>query len=522
MASSSTASISPTRARAKAPPPPPPPEKRKHSARRERAELVDPGPQPIRYRLTKTQTYVITYAQNATPVHKGLLTSLKAYCDYHGAQLVVIAGRYHNPTSVWTKDMQHSDWWALELHPFLFQGTQTVGDRVTIHGDTSIQPTAVRPLSGFEVYTGKYSGVFGHPKYQMRTIATTERGNARVLTTTGACTIPNYIPSKAGKKAAAHHVFGATVLELDGDVCHIRQINALSDGTFTDVDTVWTREGKHYPADRALGLVCGDIHEDQIDTRVAQATFYAADSIVKITRPRTIVTHDTLDFRRKNHHDRDRFTKRYAQMAGTEASDVREEVKNAVKFLDRICPKDTTVYVTDSNHDDAFDRWLDSIHPHSDPLNAKFYHESWLLKLERYDRDEVWRSAFSLWYEQWGKGNAKFLTGDDSLRIGGIECSLHGHNGTNGARGSPLAFSKLGEKTITGHLHTPEVCDGAYVVGVTGRLNQGYNRLPSSWAHAHVVIHALGAKRQMIFVIGGRWRRTRVKTSRKAKLTTSL
>ena len=48
--------------------------------------------------------YVITSAQNATPVHIRFFNSLLTYCSHNSARLIVIPYRYKNPTSIWTKN----------------------------------------------------------------------------------------------------------------------------------------------------------------------------------------------------------------------------------------------------------------------------------------------------------------------------------------------------------------------------------------------------------------------------------
>lgn len=61
-------------------------------------------------RVKKKARYVVTCAQNATPVFPEGLASLRTYCNKNKAELVVIPIRYHNPTSAWTKADESSDW----------------------------------------------------------------------------------------------------------------------------------------------------------------------------------------------------------------------------------------------------------------------------------------------------------------------------------------------------------------------------------------------------------------------------
>lgn len=454
-------------------------------------------------KLPDAPVYVVTYAQNATPVHKKFLAALLVYCKHNNAQLVVIPGRYKNPTSIWTEKMESDEWWASVLHPYLFDGRADVG-RCTIYGDISIQPTAVRPLTGFEVFAGSNSAIFGHPKIQLHTVATAKRRYPRIFTTTGAVTKRNYTHSKAGKKGEAHHVYGATVVERAGDLFHVRQINALNDGTFIDLTTKYTPEGVE-EAERALGLIYGDIHVDKSDPAVLNATYGGEDSIVRVLRPRNVFYHDLLDFDRRNHHRIHHFPDRYERALGGAPDNVEAEVHEAIAFIDDTTPADAQAYCIISNHDEAFDRWLNEANPKVDPINALFYHETWTKLLQYYNKNRCFVPALQLWYEELGAGKVKFISRDEPKKIKDIYLNFHGDKGTNGARGTTLQYAKLGVKTIIGHSHSPGILDGCYQVGVTGRLEMGYNAMPSSWLNTHAVIYANG-KRSLIHVIEGEWR----------------
>lgn len=474
-------------------------------SRSEKKVKVDPFHAELMTDLPESDRYIVTYAQNATPVHPHFLASLKVYADSRGAQLVVLPGRYKNPTSIWSEQMEHDEWWDSSVQPYLFEGRADLG-HITIYGDISIQPTAVRPLTGFEVFAGTNSAVFGHPKIQLHTVATAKRRYPRIFTTTGAVTQPNYTHSKAGKKGEAHHVFGATVIELDGDLFHLRQINAVDEtGCFIDLDREFTPDGVR-KAKRALALVPGDIHVDKSDVNVLNATFFDQDSMVSVLEPEKIVYHDLLDFDTRNHHRMYDFTDRYARAVGKKNDIVEDEVSAAVAFIDETTPQKSEPIVVLSNHDEAFDRWLRTADPKADPVNAKFFHQMWFDILSEYERSGSFVPAFELYYRDNSHYNrASFIQRDEILRIADIYCNFHGDKGLNGAKGSTLSYAKLGVKTITGHSHSPAIVDGAYVVGVTGSLDQGYNFTPSSWAHAHAVIYANG-RRSLLFVVDGRWR----------------
>lgn len=462
------------------------------------------------------RVYVVTYAQNATPAADNFFASLLVYCEHRSAELLVIPGRYKNPTSVWAERDRDDDWWDPRLKPYLLvtwdgaskdrflRGRRArICDDLIAYGDISIQPTAVRPLTGFDAFAGAAWGIFGHPKIQLRAIPGAER-EARVLVTTGAITEPNYTVSKAGAKGAAHHVHGAVIVEVDAvGAFHLRHINATDDGAFIDLGDSYTPWGVE-PAERPLALVMGDVHVAGADADVVEATLRAPDSIARALRPERIVYHDLFDMRARSHHVRRDPDAMFERACGPQPDSVEDEVVEAIRFLDET-PLDADPIVVPSNHDEHLDRWLREASPNDDPINARFFHELRALKLRRYEADGEWTPALELLYEARGRGRARFLRRDETYQVGSIECGFHGDAGLNGSRGSMAAYARLGAKTVIGHSHTPGILDGCYQVGCTAELDQGYNRTPSSWMHAHCLIYA-NSKRTLIFVRDGKWR----------------
>ena len=50
--------------------------------------------------------FIISFAQNNTPTHPSFLKNIEAYAEHINADIHIIAGRYKNPTSMWTKNQQ--------------------------------------------------------------------------------------------------------------------------------------------------------------------------------------------------------------------------------------------------------------------------------------------------------------------------------------------------------------------------------------------------------------------------------
>lgn len=455
--------------------------------------------------------YVITAAQNATPVHENGFRSLLTYCERNGAQLLVIPYRYKNPTSTWSRVAQEDDWWTAEVLPYLIHERVSLNRHLILLADIMTQPTAVSPLGGFETITGPQSGIIGHPRLELLTVPTPQEKLPKILTTTGAITKKNYIPSKAGKKGEHHHTFGACLVEVGGDHFHIRQINMTRDGAFCDLlseyDGRAVRQYKRVPA-----LVMGDTHVEVIDPNVVAATFANADSIVKVLRPEYLVWHDVFDGNSVNHHEKGRTFHDYVRYSAGR-SGVEVELRRTLRFIDESTPPDTRNIIVPSNHNEWLRRWVESTDPRHDPENVMFWAETYLAVIR--SKNTGWTSSgVSVQdpFAYWGgrllacAGRTTFLRRDQPCQIRGIEVSYHGDRGTQGKPGTRGLFGKLGVKSIIGHTHAPGITSGAYQVGTSSYLGMKYAAgQPSAWLHTHVVIYPNG-KRSLINIIDGKWK----------------
>jgi len=123
------------------------------------------------------------------------------------SEIHVIAGRYKNPTSVWTANQENEESWAEEVLEYLDANRHDIHKYVSIMSDVKIQPTAVNPMTGLEGLSGINSCIFGSPKVQLETIPVLEGNAPKMMVTTGACTVKNYTDSKSGKVGEFHHTF---------------------------------------------------------------------------------------------------------------------------------------------------------------------------------------------------------------------------------------------------------------------------------------------------------------------------
>ena len=450
--------------------------------------------------LQQKPRYVITSAVNATRVNAKFLSALEVYCQEHDAQLLVIPLRYRNPTR--RNENDSDDWYDKRIMPYLFSKRAEIANGFMVMGDIKTQPTAVRPLSGLDSLTGTMSGVFGHTKVAMDSIATRGHELPKLLYTTGAVTAPQFSDSKAGKKGEFHHSLGAVVVERDGDYFHARHLLAQGNGFFYDLDRFYTPDGskksKPIPA-----LIAGDLHAERHDPDNLAATFQKDDSIAAILRPGRIVLHDALDFGSGSHHNNffEKF-KRHHEGRGC----VRTELEQTYAVMDDIAKRTKEVVVVDSNHNNHFLQWLESDKNANDYQNAQIFAETRAGVLPEI-LGKGWCDPFEWWARRLLKSYRKtrFMAPNESYTVHGIELGYHGDRGANGTRGSALGLSKIGAKTVIGHSHSPRIVDGCYQTGTSSLLDMGYNRGASSWLHSHVVIYPNG-KRTHIHVIDGRWR----------------
>ena len=456
--------------------------------------------------LSGTERFLVTSAQNATPAHPGFLRALQRAAKALDAELIVIPVRYKNATSRWTESQRNEEWWAKELKPYLYNARRALNQNLMLMGDISIQPTASAPLTGFDGITGASSGIFGHSKLQLRTVPTPQGRLPKILTTTGSCTVPNYTQSRAGKLGEFHHTLGAVMLEVRGKEFHLRQINADCSGAFIDLDKWYTPDSVQN-APPALALSMGDTHVRAVDPAVVEATF-GKGGMVEVLNPQVLAWHDLLDGDSISHHHRGNpFLA--AQKRAFGLDDAEKEVKEAIEFLSKYTNGRKSIVVP-SNHDDFLQRWLMSADWRQDPTNAEFYLESALAMVRQAksrdaDAERLNAFAYCIQRELQGRDDIQCLKNDEPYSVAGVELSMHGDRGPNGARGSIKNLRRIGTKSIIGHSHSPGIDEGAYQNGTSTKLRLGYNVGPSSWLNSHTVVYANG-KRSLLNIIEGKWR----------------
>lgn len=458
------------------------------------------------------KVFIVTAAQNATPVHPEFWAILQAMAEHRKAQLLVVPLRYKNATSQWLGSQQNAEHWDIPVAN-LQNVRKVLNPNLVLLADVKTQPTAKDPLTGYDAMSSDASAILGHTKLQLRCIATPSNKMAKILTTTGACTVQNYSDGKAGKIGEFHHSLSATIVELDGKRFHLRQLHyhavsqSVTDGA-RGLRYCYDGESRTVGAEKAprpLALVSGDIHVDFADPQVIRAT----DEMLGELNPEHDVLHDLLDAYSCNPHHWGNPMNAIAKRR-VNADDVKAEVDRAGNFVRarlNMGDGDRKVVVIPSNHDNMLARWILRSDWKLDPTNAEFYLRTALAMSEGCritERGTEYPDPFVYWLRN-SISRGTLITPGESFVVGGVELGMHGDRGPNGARGSIRNLRRIGVKSIIGHSHTPGIDEGCYQAGTSTRLRLEYNNGPSAWLNAHCLLQWDG-KRQLVFVIDGKWR----------------
>jgi hypothetical protein len=462
--------------------------------------------------------FILTAAQDETPVFLPFWENLLAYARDLGAEVMV--GGFTYQKGLFEDHAARSAVFAEAVQPYLRHDQVALGADIVFCAEMNTLPTAVRPLSGLDTYTQGRWGVFPHAKIQLVSVPTHFTRHPAMLMTTGACTVANYVGKKAGLKAAFHHIFGATLVEIAADgLVFCRQISATDDGAFQDLDAR-VRGGVVTRGHRVEAITPGDIHIEKIDPVVARTLWglevetmaKACDGLVDHLRPRFQFMHDLIDFTARNHHRRGDHAFRFALHVAGEAA-IDQAFDRGARFLRASARDFCQSVVIPSNHNDAFPRWLREADPRLDEVNALLWFDAnaalyraiqdgdqafdvvrWALA--RHDVRALEDIAFP-------PRDASFLICQDA---GGIENIYHGDKGPNGARGTPQALIRVSSRLNTAHTHAAGILDGIYTAGLSGKMDQGYNAdAPSSWSHSLIVTYP-NSRRTIVTLRAGRYR----------------
>ncbi len=466
---------------------------------------------------TGVKRYLLSSAQSSTKVHQRLWDNWLALGEHYGAEVLVSTFAYNRASygSKATKrgrgptaSDQGDVWYDPEIEDYICDDQVELAPGLVFCGEMNILPTAVRPLSGLEVYTERKSAIFPHVKVHMQSIPSGKNEPTKFNYTTGTVTKRNYIQKKEGLKADFHHQYGGLLVEVDPEGrWFVRQVTADSKGVLCDKDVRVSADGEITTGNRVRGINWGDIHTATLDPEVARLA-WGDGGMMDTLHPQYQFMHDILDFRARNPHvaRRGEVHERFRSFVQGHDS-VEEEVEGVANFLIKTRRDWCKTIVVNSNHDNFMTRWLREADYRLDPLNAVFFLECQLHLFKSIAADPNASSNLLRWTIERMNGideNVRFLNEDESFVIDNVEYGLHGHNGPNGAPGTPTNHARMGRRISRGHEHATGIFENTFTSGLSGTNDQGYNHGPSSWSPSHIVAYENGM-RAIYTMWQGKW-----------------
>ena len=469
-------------------------------------------------RRGKVKRYLLTSAQNNTHVHAAFWENVKALAAHYGAQILVGTFSYNQNNfgklavkRGKDKPTEQTLWFDPAVVPYISDEKITLAPGLRWCGNMNIQPTEDNPISGLETYGGADSTIFPHTKIEMRSISTTPDQSPKMIYTTGAVTMMNYIQKKLGIKAEHHHRYAALIVEVDsGGAWWVRQVASRKNGQNIQDLNVSVSDGAVVSTKAVTeAITWGDLHATIAHPEVVETAQDMLDSL----RPKHQFIHDIMEGVSINPHMRtqkaihEKFT---AWLRGL--SRVDEELRQTRVVLEKYLRPWCKTVCPDANHDRSWlKKWLREYDYRVDPPNTELF-----LRMQKFMYEELRAGKmaknvnlikFALENEAGLKAGAiRFLLPDEPYELCEVECGLHGHLGPNGSFGSPAALAKIGKKATTAHTHSAGIYHGLYVAGTSSLLTTDwdYTAGPSSWSHSHVVLYPNG-QRAVVTMKAGKW-----------------
>lgn len=444
------------------------------------------------YKILEDGTYIISAAQNNTEVHAGLLGNIELLAQDINAQIIFMPLKYTTNLDALSKK---EPFYVKAVKPYILEENAWIGGikGVRLQVTSNILPTAKQPINtAAKINNGEALTIVAHTKRQLKTLPRQKNGKHKWALTTGAVTQRHYTDTRAGDEGEQQHFFGFVVVKVSNGLVYFTEVEAKEDGSFNYGLTSYYEQEKQDSS--VAAMVLGDLHCE----KMCMNSWGKAIQQVSYYKPRVVALHDVLDFMSRNHHNR--ASGKFLYQMGQRA--VIDDLNDVIAKINELAQHVETVYIVQSNHDLALDRWLDCPHyrPEQDPINAKVYHFLKYCLYEAIDNGEgvsglelAAKNLITI-APQLIELSDKVVFGemDASYTVAGYDLSHHGHQGTNGARGCANAFLAFGTAMVTGHTHSPYRDGKLLTVGVTGSLEMGYNKGGTSWDRANAVIYEDG------------------------------
>ena len=425
--------------------------------------------------LKKHKRFIITTAVTGCRAHSGFVKALENYCSKRSAHVLLTMAS--DPTH--NKFAPGANYGTVDSQLAKSKHISTVSHDVPLNSNISISTIKVAAkqidpaTSMCRIAAVAGSFIFASPKQRLKMVPQQNGAFPKCVMTSGAITYAdyttdNYMSGRTAWIASHDHTIGAIIVEIqDNEVFHFRQIQAAIDGSFIDLGIQYNTNGTTTKV-KPEAFVLGDWHAGSTSP-TAKAAW---KEVIKELGVKQLIMHDLFDGSSINHHERHNVIAQH-KTAHSDLNSLKSEIEFLAKDLDELTSWVDKVIVVKSNHDDFLNRYLQSGWYVKDPTNHRYALELAIAYMDGGDPLE-----FAMAQETLKRPNKiNWLAMDESYKIADIELGVHGHRGSNGARGSIQSMELGYGRSVSGHSHTPGILRDAWAVGTSTHLKLGYMRV---------------------------------------------
>ena len=474
-------------------------------------------------RRTLKHGFILSGAQNKTPAHGPLVVNMHALAAARGYDFIEI-GPFTYGKSLFTekkkKDIVDVAPWSGMIADNITRSRRHLSPKIQACFEMNMRPTKANPLGGLNEYVRGKSSIFAHPRRAMLSVPRPQSSDPIYMWTTGACTVPNYVEMEAGLKALENHTIGFMIIEIDTeDRVFMRNVDADPEtGNFHDIE-LFVTAGNVYTLAEAIevseGLVkrpfmpVGCTHRKNLHAPFARALWGIGGQpagdvpLIDLVQACGQTVNDLTDGVSINHHEDKNPIALYKRRASQNHL-LEPELKEAADFLGQISRPWCKTYVTYSNHDDFFARWLQRPSTEIAVENSKLWHKANYMLREAIDNGVKFDVYDWVLRESNPHVDFTLVDVDTPLEYYGCRYEFHGDKGVNGSKGTTVGLSRLGINISKAHTHSPGIHGRTHDLGNL-LLRADYATGATSWGNMAGLGHS-DTNRQLITLVGDKYR----------------
>lgn len=445
--------------------------------------------------IKKYKKFVVTTAVQEKEVNKAFLRSIKNYAERNNALMLVLPCE---DVASRGKEASKNIKLSPDLADFRVIFKDTYLNKNLCLGGINVSAKQINALTGLDrmVKEREASLIVASPKVFLKYIPNMHDEIPPALMTTGAITLNNYdtdryMSKRTSTLAENDHDYGVVLIEIENDnIFHFRQVQASKEGTLTDMGIEYLPDGSIEKLEGTV-MVMGDSHVGYHDRELHEKVMELAEE----TNVDTIVLHDVFHGSSISHHDAKKsITRAIRAQEGRLGLEV--ECRAVKNYIEAIEERGFKVVIPQANHNNHLLRYLEEGRYVEDPVNLRFAAS---LIAPAIDKINPLQYAIEslLGFK---KDTVKWLDKDKSYKVYGVELSVHGDRGANGAKGSLAAFEKGLGNCVVAHSHSAAILRKVFCVGTVGEMDMGYNEGMSNWTRTCCLIYSNGTKQLVNFI----------------------